>query len=77
MDNANCLAAEADLFIVIGTSLNVYPAAGIIDFVKPTTPKWLLDPGEFNLSHLKKIKHLKQTAVKGVEKLKEDLYTYL
>ena len=77
METANYLAAEADLFIVIGTSLNVYPAAGIIDFVKPETPKWLLDPGEFNFSYLKKIKHIKQTAVKGIEKLKEDLYTYL
>jgi NAD-dependent deacetylase len=77
MDTANYLAAEADLFIVIGTSLNVYPAAGIIDFVKPDTPKWLLDPGEFNLSYVKKITHIKQTAVKGVEKLKEDLFAYL
>jgi NAD-dependent deacetylase len=44
MEEAYQLATTADYFIVIGTSLNVYPAAGIINFVPPTAKCWLVDP---------------------------------
>jgi len=37
-------AQTADIFIVIGTSLNVYPAAGLIHYVTPGTPIYLIDP---------------------------------
>jgi len=37
-------AQSADIFIVIGTSLNVYPAAGLIHYVTPGTPIYLIDP---------------------------------
>ncbi len=77
MDMANDIAAQADLFVVVGTSLNVYPAAGIIHFVKTTTPKWLVDPGDFNLDHVKGLQHIKQTAVNGVRTLKEELFKNL
>jgi NAD-dependent deacetylase len=77
MDAANALAQEADLFVVVGTSLNVYPAAGILHFVKTPIPKWLVDPGDFNLDHVKGLKHIKQTAVNGVRTLKEELFKNL
>jgi NAD-dependent deacetylase len=77
MDVANNMAAEADLFVVIGTSLNVYPAAGILNFVRPYVPTWLLDPGEFHLDYVKELKHIRQTAVKGAEELKQDLLKHL
>ena len=35
---------EADVFIIIGTSLNVYPAAGLIHYVRPDVPVYLIDP---------------------------------
>lgn len=73
MDNAYLIAEKADLFIVVGTSLNVYPAAGLLTYVSQTTPKWLLDPGEFNLDYIKNLKHIKQTAVMGVNELKKEL----
>ena len=38
------LAAQADIFIVIGTSLQVYPAAGIMHYTKPATPVFYIDP---------------------------------
>lgn len=38
------LAAKADIFIVIGTSLQVYPAASLIHYVKSDSPKFLIDP---------------------------------
>lgn len=44
MEKASEISAQADLFLVIGTSLQVYPAAGLIDFVSPKTSKYLIDP---------------------------------
>ena len=38
------LAGEADIFVVIGTSLNVYPAASLLHFVKAGTPIYYIDP---------------------------------
>ena len=37
-------AMKADIFIIIGTSLNVYPAAGLVQYVKPGVPIYLIDP---------------------------------
>lgn len=38
------LVQKADIFIIVGTSLQVYPASGLIDYVKPDTPIYLVDP---------------------------------
>ncbi len=73
MEHARQIAEKADLFVVIGTSLNVYPAAGILNFVSPYIPSWLVDPGDFHLEYVKELKHIRQTAVKGVEELRRDL----
>jgi NAD-dependent deacetylase len=77
METANHMAHQADLFVVIGTSLNVYPAAGVINFVSPYVPTWLLDPGDFNLDYIRELKHIKKTAVNGVEDLKRELMKHL
>ena len=49
-------AQKADIFIIIGTSLNVYPAAGLVQYVRPGTPVYLIDPNpvaaKTNLTHL-------------------------
>lgn len=73
MDVANKIASCGDLMVVVGTSLNVYPAAGILDYVPSSVPIWLLDPGEFQLGYLKRLKHIRQTAVMGAEDLKNEL----
>lgn len=73
METANALAAEAELFVIIGTSLNVYPAAGLLNFVFPSVPKWFIDPGDFNLDYIRNLTHIKQSAVKGVEVLRNEL----
>lgn len=44
MEKAYEIACKAELFVVVGTSLNVYPAAGIINFVPNKTKCWLIDP---------------------------------
>ena len=38
------IAAEADVFVVVGTSLVVYPAAGLLDYVPDTAPIYVIDP---------------------------------
>lgn len=73
MDNAIGIAAEADLFVVIGTSLNVYPAAGILNYVKPSAQKWLIDPGDFNLDYVINLKHIKKVASEGMKVLASEL----
>ena len=73
MDNAILIAEKADLFVVIGTSLNVYPAAGILNYVPQTALKWLIDPGEFNLDYVPNLKHIKAVASDGMKIFKEQL----
>lgn len=73
MEPAIDLVGKADLFTVIGTSLNVYPAAGLVNYTPAPIPKWLVDPGDFNLEHIQNIEHIKDTAVKGMQKLKDVL----
>lgn len=41
-------AEQADIFIIIGTSLNVYPAAGLVQYVRPGVPVYLIDPHPVN-----------------------------
>jgi len=44
MEPAAEIAMEADLFLVVGTSLLVYPAAGLVDVVRREVPKYIIDP---------------------------------
>ena len=44
MDEAAAITADADIFVVIGSSLNVYPAAGLINFAPKKATLWLIDP---------------------------------
>lgn len=67
MDKAIALAEEADIFITIGTSLNVYPAANLIHVVPSHIPKYLVDPGDFNLDYIKNLNIIKATAVEGMK----------
>lgn len=40
------LVSEADIFVIIGTSLNVYPAAGLLNYVRANVPIYLIDPND-------------------------------
>lgn len=67
------IAKHADIFVVIGTSLAVYPAAGLIEKVPWGTPSFILDPGEFEEHQLYGFEHIKMNAVAGIDILKEKL----
>ena len=74
MDKAYQIVEEADIFVVIGTSLQVYPAAELLDCVKKGTPIFIINPDCFNSMWYSNILHIKQTATKGVDRLKKILY---
>lgn len=44
MEKAMELTSQADILIIIGTSMQVYPAAGLVDFIAPPTPVYFVDP---------------------------------
>jgi NAD-dependent deacetylase len=74
MDLACSIAAKADLFIIVGTSLNVYPAAGLIEYAQAQIPKYLIDPnaGTNNL-FLKNVHTISEKASSGVSALVKEL----
>jgi len=71
MDVAAEMIVDADYFITVGTSLNVYPAAGLIELASSKIPKYLIDPGTFDLKHLTNLIHIQEKASAGVLQLKE------
>ncbi len=73
MDNAINLAKQADVFVTIGTSLNVYPAANLIHVVENYIPKFLIDPGNFNLNSVKNINFIQTNATEGISILIEKI----
>ena len=60
---------QADILIIIGTSLNVYPAAGLVHYAAPGTPVYLIDPNPVVGSGLKNITHVQKGASEGMKEL--------
>jgi len=60
------LVGEADVFIVIGTSLQVYPAASLIHYAKADCKVYLLDPNASNISVSSRVTLVAQNASVGV-----------
>lgn len=69
------ITMEADIFIIIGTSLNVYPAAGLVQYTKPGIPIYLIDPKPVNTGSYLKIEQIQKTASEGMEELIKRLRT--
>lgn len=70
MDEAVEIASKADIFVVVGTSLNVYPAAGLVHYTPSNCPIYVIDPERPQLS-LKGVTFIEDKAGAGVKKLKE------
>ena len=64
-------AQEADIFIIIGTSLNVYPAAGLIHYVRPGVPVYLIDPNPISAGS--NVKQIQKGASAGMKELSDIL----
>ena len=61
---------SADLFLLIGTSLVVYPAAGLMDFVRPEVRKYVIDKNIPSVGHYKNIVSIQKPATEGIQELK-------
>jgi NAD-dependent deacetylase len=73
MDEAVRITSSADIFVVIGSSLNVYPAAGLIDYAPKNALLWLIDPNEVYVPASRKVEIIKEPATRGVAIMTEKL----
>jgi len=64
-------AQEADIFVIIGTSLNVYPAAGLIHYVRPSAPVYLIDPNPVSAGD--RVQQIMKGASEGMKQLYDTL----
>jgi len=74
IDRAVEIAAKADIFVVIGTSLNVYPAAGLIMYARHDAPKFLIDPNDVEIPTGLNFTVIKKSAGKGLQELEALLH---
>ena len=65
--------ADADIMVIIGTSLNVYPAAGLIAYAKPSAPIYLIDPKAVSVSSEYHVEHIMKGASEGMAELERKL----
>lgn len=64
---------EADIFLIIGTSLNVYPAAGLLNYVRTGVPVYLIDPKTVRVPYGREVTVIQKGASEGMEELKKML----
>lgn len=72
MDEAIKIVQHADVLVIVGTSLQVYPAAGLVDYIKPFTELYVIDPNLPAVNN-KHVHLMAQTATVGVPALVEKL----
>lgn len=64
-------AEKADVFLIIGTSLNVYPAAGLLNYVPARVPVYLIDPKQVPIASGRPVHIIQKGASEGMEELKK------
>ncbi len=64
------IVSTADILLVIGTSLNVYPAANLLYYTKPQCEIYLIDPNQVNVSHDLNVKVIQEKATSGMKTFK-------
>lgn len=77
MIEAEKIVQQANIFIVIGTSLEVYPAAGLLYFVQPDVPKYIIDPHIPKVAGIANLTAIEEKASTGMQKLAETLINQL
>ena len=73
IERAVPIVRAADIFVVIGTSLVVYPAAGLMDFALPGIPKFIVDKKIPYTSSVRNLTAIEQPASVGVKELQKRL----
>ena len=69
MNKAKQIVQSADILVVVGTSLVVYPAAGLVNYTRPETPVFVIDP-ERPTIHKKNVTYIQKKAGEGILELK-------
>ena len=64
---------QADIFVIIGTSMNVYPAASLLYYVPDKAQVYLIDPKDVNINTHRPITHIKKGASEGMKELLDKL----
>ncbi len=70
IEEAARIAREAEIFVVIGTSLQVYPAAGLVNYAKRYIPKFIIDKNIPYTSSIDNLTTIEKPASEGVKELK-------
>ena len=73
METAIQITSEADIFAVIGTSLIVHPAAGLIHYVRENVPIYVIDPNDVTLPTYRTIEIIREIASVGIPIMKQKL----
>jgi len=73
IEDAALIMGIADIFLLIGTSLQVYPAAGLIHYVADETPKFIIDKKIPPTGNLKNFKIIEASATFGIEEFVREL----
>lgn len=75
MFNPACrIVEDADILIVVGTSLQVYPAAYLVDYAKAGTPIYVVDPGTPDISRIRnEVIHIQERGAIGMPQLEQQL----
>ena len=77
-DEATRIAASADVMIVVGTSLAVYPAASLVRYARAGVPVYVVDPGNPDVAMIRNpLTHIKARAAEGMPALAEQLISEL
>ena len=75
MFNPACrIVEDADILVVVGTSLQVYPAAYLVDYAKAGTPIYVVDPGTPDISRIRnEVIHIQERGAVGMPQLEQQL----
>ena len=66
---------KADIFVIIGTSLNVYPGAGLLNYVPRSAEVYLIDPKPVDTHSARQIHVIQKGASEGIEELRQTILT--
>ncbi len=74
MEQAIPIMYDADVFVLIGTSLAVYPAAGLVDYVRENVTKYVIDKKIPSVSRYSNVVAIEKSATEGIAELKSYLF---
>ena len=73
IEEAARIVSFADIFVIIGTSMNVYPAAGLINYVPGMAPIYVIDPNEVAIAGQSGIRVIQKSAGEGIQLLRKEI----